>query len=201
MGPAFDRPYRLRHGIVAGVDEVGRGPLAGPVVAAAVIFSEDYKLRGINDSKQLTPEERETLFPRIQQTAVAVGVGIVESEEIDAINIYQANILAMQKALDALSVRPAFTLIDGPSLKKLPYAHEGIIDGDCKSALIAAASIIAKVTRDRIMLEWHEKYPHYDFHLHKGYSTPRHLERLRAHGPCPIHRRSFAPVAAFFITE
>jgi len=196
MGPGFDRPYHARHGVVAGVDEVGRGPLAGPVVAAAVIFPIGYVLRGLNDSKRLTAEKRTHLFKRIHAMAIAIGVGIVESDQIDALNIFHANVLAMRKALEALSIKPAFTLIDGPSLRWLAYPHEGIIGGDGKSALIAAASIIAKVTRDRIMVELHEKYPGYDFHRHKGYGTPLHLERLRALGPCPIHRRSFAPVAA-----
>jgi len=196
MGPAFDRPYTSRYKVLAGVDEVGRGPLAGPVVAAAVIFPAGYVLRGLNDSKKLTPEKRSSLYLKIQKIAIAIGIGIVDVEQIDALNIFHANVLAMQKALDALHTKPDFVLIDGLPLKKLTYVHEGIIGGDGKSALIAAASIMAKVTRDRLMLELHEKYPGYDFHLHKGYSTPRHLERLRALGPCPIHRRSFAPVAA-----
>jgi ribonuclease HII len=196
VGPAFDRPFRERYGVVAGVDEVGRGPLAGPVVAAAVIFSEGYVLRGLNDSKQLSPQERETLFSHIQRIALTIGVGVVEADQVDALNIFQANTLAMQKALNALSVRPTFTLIDGRPLKRLPYAHQGVVGGDGKSALIAAASIIAKVTRDRMMVAWHEKYPMYEFHRHKGYGTKLHLERLKAHGPCPIHRRSFAPVTA-----
>jgi ribonuclease HII len=195
---AFDRVYRERHGIIAGVDEAGRGPLAGPVVAAAVVFPSEVFIRGINDSKKLTPAAREEFFPLICQKAIAFGIGIAQVEEIDQLNIYQATILAMRRALAQLSVEPALVLLDGLPCRTLPIPHIGVVDGDALSASIAAASILAKVTRDRMMEELDGIYPAYGFRQHKGYSTPAHLERLRSLGPTPIHRRSFAPVAEHF---
>lgn len=180
---------------VAGVDEAGRGPLAGPVVAAAVILPLDCDITGINDSKQLTPERREEAFDKIMRLAVGIGVGLVEEKEIDRINILQATHRAMRAAISGLPLRADFCLIDGYPIRDFEYRHIGIIDGDCKSVSIAAASIIAKVTRDRIMCKFDELYPLYGFARHKGYSTDEHLQNLAAHGVCEIHRRSFAPVA------
>jgi ribonuclease HII len=188
--------------LIAGVDEAGRGPLAGPVVAAAVVFPRDWlqdglprRLYGLNDSKQLTPEEREGYFGLLTTDAqVRFGVGIVAVEVIDTINILQATHRAMTEALAQLQPAPEHTLIDGLAVGAIRLPQTPIIDGDCKSYSIAAASVIAKVTRDRIMLEYHQQYPLYGFAEHKGYATPQHLAALNQHGPCPIHRRSFAPV-------
>lgn len=193
--PEFDQPYYDRYGVIAGVDEAGRGPLAGPVVAAAVILPRHVRLEALNDSKKVPAPLRERLYADIQACAVAIGIGVVEADHIDQINIYQATRLAMRQALMALHVRPAMALVDGRPFKNFDFPHCGVIGGDGKSASIAAASIMAKVTRDRRMVECHREYPGYDFHRHKGYGTPAHLERLRALGPCHIHRRSFAPVA------
>jgi ribonuclease HII len=190
----FDQSYLLQHACIAGVDEVGVGPLAGPVVAAAVILPVSWRHPSLNDSKQLTPEVRKILFKIIQEIALAIGVGIVDHEEIDRINIRQASFAAMRLALAQLKTAPAFVLVDGFRLPHCVFANVGIIDGDAKSAHIAAASVIAKVTRDALMTEFHEKYPIYGFHKHKGYGTPEHLAALRLYGPTPIHRKSFAPV-------
>jgi ribonuclease HII len=179
---------------VCGIDEAGRGPLAGPVVAAAVILDEKRRPRGIRDSKMLTPEAREDLYPRIMKSA-AVGVGIADVERIDRDNILRASLWAMTEAVKALGTRPAFALVDGNMLPELDCAGEAIVDGDALCVSIAAASIIAKVTRDRIMRELGLQYPLYGFEQHKGYSTEAHLIALKDHGPTPCHRRSFAPVA------
>lgn len=181
---------------IAGVDEAGRGPLAGPVVAAACILPlKNLGIRGINDSKLLTPQVREKLFLRItDDPRISFGIGIVQPSIIDQINIYQATIQAMLQAIAQLQPDPDMLLVDG---LKLPHAYiecEKIIQGDSKSMSIAAASILAKVTRDRIMCEYHEKFPEYGFHQHKGYGTERHMEALLKHGPCEIHRFSFEPV-------
>lgn len=176
---------------VAGVDEAGKGPLAGPVVAAAVIFGKDAFIPFINDSKKLTGARREKLFERIQSQALGVSVGLVISSEIDRINILQATHEAMRKAVNSLPIRPGFVLIDGKPVPEFPAPGRAIIGGDRKCFSIAAASIIAKVTRDRIMEEYDIAYPLYGFAQNKGYGTRQHVHALRQHGPCPIHRISF----------
>jgi ribonuclease HII len=181
-------------GPIAGVDEAGRGPLAGPVVAAAVILDRKRIPKGLNDSKQLSADTRETLFPRIMELAIAVGVGEASVDEIDLINIRQATHMAMARAVRALQFEAAFALVDGNDAPALPCPCDTIVDGDAKSVSIAAASIIAKVTRDRMMAALHETHPHYGWARNKGYGTPQHLSALTAHGPTPHHRRSFAPV-------
>jgi len=181
-------------GPVAGVDEAGRGPLAGPVVAAAVILERRRVPKGMNDSKQLTHEAREALFPQIMELAIAVGIGEASVDEIDLINIRQATHLAMARAVRALSVAAAFALVDGNDAPALPCPCDTIVEGDAKSVSIAAASIIAKVTRDRMMAALHETHPNYGWCRNKGYGTPEHLSALTRHGPTTHHRRSFAPV-------
>jgi ribonuclease HII len=188
------RVLKQRPGPICGVDEAGRGPLAGPVVAAAVIFERRRIPKGINDSKQLTPEDREALFPRILETAIAVGIGEASVDEIDLINIRQATHLAMARAVRALSLAPMFALVDGNDAPALPCPCDTIIDGDARSVSIAAASIVAKVTRDRMMVALHEQHPGYGWCTNKGYSTEEHIEALNRLGPCIHHRRSFAPV-------
>jgi ribonuclease HII len=188
------RVLKLRPGPIAGVDEAGRGPLAGPVVAAAVILDRKKIPRGLNDSKQLGAETREELYPRIMAAAIAVGVGEAGVDEIDLINIRQATHMAMARAIRALAFAPAFALVDGNDAPPLPCPCDTIIDGDAKSVSIAAASIIAKVTRDRMMTALHAEHPHYGWLTNKGYGTPEHLDALTRHGPCLHHRRSFAPV-------
>jgi len=181
-------------GLVAGVDEAGRGPLAGPVVAAAVILQKGKVPKGLNDSKQLDAETREELFAHIMFSAIAVGVGEATVDEIDLINIRQATHQAMARAVRALRFQPAFALVDGNDAPALPCSCDTIVDGDAKSVSIAAASIIAKVTRDRYMALLHDAHPHYGWLTNKGYGTPEHLSALNQHGPCAHHRRSFAPV-------
>lgn len=176
---------------IAGVDEAGRGPLAGPVVAAAVIFERDLIIDGVNDSKKLSEKKRELLFHTIHEKAMAVGIGIVSHEVIDRINILQASFLAMNKALDHLSIKPQYVLVDGNFFRHEIFSVENIIKGDSLSHSIAAASIIAKVTRDELMKEMHVQYPQYGFGQHKGYGTKAHIEAIRLHGFSPIHRRSF----------
>lgn len=176
---------------VVGIDEAGRGPLAGPVVAAAVVFPSGTLIKGVEDSKKLSEKKREELFPMIKEQALCVGVGIVNHEVIDRINILQATILAMHKAIDELAVKPDFIIVDGNSFRHDVYPFQNIIDGDEKSFTIAAASIIAKVTRDRLMQEYHVQYPLYGFARHKGYGTKQHLDAIRQYGLCDIHRRSF----------
>jgi len=180
---------------IAGVDEAGRGPLAGPVVAAAVIFPPDSSLNGLDDSKKLTENKREELFPKIHERAMSVGVGWASSVEIDQLNIYRAAQLAMERAIEALAVKPDYLLTDAMPLPRLStIPQKPIIHGDALSASIAAASIIAKVTRDRHMMKLHEKYPAYGFENHKGYGTAEHLEALKEQGICLEHRLTFAPV-------
>ena len=179
---------------VAGVDEAGRGPLAGPVVAAAVILPAKGVPRGINDSKKLSPAERERLCGRLKDCAI-VGVGIVEPDEIDALNIYWATMKAMTLAVDALGHQPSHVLVDGNRLPRWSYQATAIVGGDALSLSIAAASIVAKHTRDTIMIAHAESHPEYEWHSNKGYGCPAHLRALREHGPSPLHRRSFAPVA------
>ena len=181
---------------IAGIDEAGRGALAGPVVAAAVILPEKFRRRRLNDSKQLAPELRQEIYHELVGNAsIAWAVGIVDSIEIDRINILRATHQAMRAAIAALIAQPEHVLIDGLPVFPFPLPQTAIIEGDCLSVSIAAASIIAKVTRDRIMRDFCEKFPEYCFSQHKGYGTPLHLTKLHEHGPCPIHRRSFEPVA------
>ena len=181
-------------GPIAGVDEAGRGPLAGPVVAAAVILDRKRMPKGLNDSKQLSADAREALFPQIMERAIAVGVGEASVDEIDLINIRQATHMAMARAVRALSVAAAFALVDGNDAPALPCPCDTLVDGDARSVSIAAASIIAKVTRDRMMALLHDEHPHYGWVTNKGYGTEEHLIALNLHGPTPHHRRSFAPV-------
>ena len=192
----FDKDfYNKGLSFVSGVDEAGRGPLAGPVVAAAVILPKDIFIDGVNDSKKLTPKKRNLLFEKIKQSAVSYGIGIVDSKTIDEINILQATFLAMKKALEQLSVIPDLLLIDGNHIiPNLKYNQQAIISGDAKSACIACASILAKVTRDNMMLEYAKKYPQDNFEKHKGYGTKAHIEAIEKFGPCPIHRMTFAPL-------
>jgi ribonuclease HII len=189
--------YRVR---VAGVDEAGRGPLAGPVVAAAVILDPNRPIRGLADSKQLTPDERNILAPKIRERAIAWAVGWADRDEIDTINILQATFLAMRRALLGLAVCPTHIQVDGNRLPRIQDLNlgcttEAIIGGDDSHAPISAASILAKTTRDALMVQLDARYPGFEFSAHKGYSTPVHLAALERHKPCPQHRRSFQPVA------
>ena len=176
---------------VCGIDEAGRGPLAGPVFAAAVILPERCAIEGINDSKKLSPKKREKLFGEIESGAVAYGIGFATEQEIDRVNILQATFLAMRRAFDALGVRPDLALVDGNRMPALGVETRTIVKGDSLSASIAAASILAKVSRDRLMDQIDEIYPQYGFAKHKGYGTALHVEMLKNYGPCPVHRRSF----------
>ncbi len=180
--------------VIAGVDEAGRGPLAGPVVSAAVILPENFDVPGINDSKKLSEKKREALFPVIQRHAIAFGIGLADHEEIDQINILQASLLSMKRAVEALSVTPDYLLIDGKFIIDCTIDQRSVIKGDALSLSIAAASILAKVTRDRIMADRDLQYPEYGFRRHKGYPTKAHKEAILTHGPCPIHRKSFKGV-------
>lgn len=188
---AFDRGFPAP---LAGVDEVGRGPLAGPVVAAAVVLPESGWPDGVRDSKKLTPAARERLAALIQDCA-SVGVGMAGPEEIDHLNIHRATLEAMRRAVAALPVAPAHVLVDGKFLPRLDFPATAVVRGDGRSLAVAAASIVAKVTRDRIMAAAAESHPHYGWASNKGYPAPQHLRALREHGPTPLHRRSFAPVA------
>lgn len=179
-------------GTVAGVDEVGRGPLAGPVVAACVVFPQNLLLPGVNDSKKLTPKKREELFGQIFKNAYEVGIGIVGEKTIDRMNILNASLKAMWKAVNKLKNPPEFILVDGnQKIPNLLLPQMTVVKGDAQSLSIAAASIVAKVTRDRIMLKYHRKYPEFCFAQHKGYATKVHVEALKTFGPCQIHRKSF----------
>jgi ribonuclease HII len=198
---AYERPYWER-GIlyVAGVDEAGRGPLAGPVSAAAVILPANVdlveaNLTEVNDSKQLTHEQRSEFLPLIEDRAIAIGVELLDHTQIDTINIFQAAMAGMRGALTRLNPAPEHVLIDGNYPPGSDFPETAIVKGDALSLSIAAASIVAKVTRDRLMIQYAEEYPEYGFEQHKGYATPQHLAALRSHGPCPIHRRSFSVVA------
>jgi ribonuclease HII len=185
--------------LIAGVDEVGRGPLAGPVVAAAVIFHPDRPIAGLKDSKLLSLKQREKLFIEITEMALCWSVARVEVEEIDAINIHHASLLAMQRAVAALATKPHKVLVDGKFAPQLDYETKAIIGGDAIEPVISAASIVAKVIRDREMrYQWHETYPQYGFDQHNGYGTKQHLAALMEHGPTAIHRRSFGPVRAAY---
>lgn len=178
----------------AGVDEAGRGPLAGPVVAATVILSKKEQIAGLNDSKKLSHKKRELLLNEINKKALHIGIGIVDNKKIDEINILQAALKAMEIAVENLTVRPDFLLIDGNKTTSLKIPQKAIIKGDSKCASIAAASIVAKVTRDRIMAEFDSKYPDYNFIKNKGYPTRDHYEMIKKYGPCPIHRKTFKGV-------
>jgi len=180
--------------LIAGVDEAGRGPLAGPVVVAAVILDHPVKLNGLDDSKRLTTARREALYAVICKIAVAWSVVEIPVEEIDRLNILQATLLGMKRAVHDLSPRPHRILIDGNRAPRLDGDVRTIVQGDRLEPVISAASILAKVSRDRCMHEWHRQFPQYGFDQHKGYATAGHLKQLERHGPCAIHRRSFAPV-------
>lgn len=178
-------------GPVCGIDEAGRGPLAGPVCAAAVILPLDCPIEGLNDSKKLTEKMREALYPVILEKALAVGVGWASAEEIDRVNILQAAFLAMQRAVESLPLQPGWVLVDGNRMPPLPMPGETVVKGDAQCASIAAASIIAKVSRDRLLEEWDARYPEYGFAKHKGYGTKAHYEAIQKYGILPIHRKSF----------
>ena len=185
------------YNIIVGVDEAGRGPLAGPVVAAAVSFVPEYQLEGLDDSKKLSPKVREKFFGIIEEQALSYGIGIVSVETIDEINILQSTLLAMKYAVEALSEKPHLLLIDGNKCIDTEVEQWTIVKGDSLSQSIAAASVFAKVTRDRLMEKYHEQFPQYAFNKHKGYGTPLHRALIREHGPCPIHRRTFKGVMEF----
>jgi ribonuclease HII len=190
LGLRFEAPGLL----LAGVDEAGRGPLAGPVVAAAVILDELQPIKGLADSKLLTPRKRATLYDEIRARALCCSIAEATVEEIDRLNILQATLLAMRRAVEGLRLKPGKVLVDGNRIPVLKVAAEAVIGGDATVAAISAASILAKVHRDRLCLSLHEQHPQYGFDGHKGYATREHLSALRMHGACPQHRRSFAPV-------
>ncbi len=191
----FEARYlKANAGPVAGVDEAGRGPLAGPVVAAAVILDRRKVPKGLNDSKLLDAQTRENLFVLVMEMALAVGVGEASVDEIDLVNIRQATHLAMARAVRALALSPAFALVDGNDAPALPCPCDTLVGGDGRSVSIAAASIVAKVTRDRMMAALHDEHPHYGWRTNKGYGTREHLSALGRHGPTHHHRRSFAPI-------
>ena len=191
LGPDWDRP-----GLVAGVDEAGRGPLAGPVVAAAVILDDRQPIAGLADSKVLSPRKRDRLFDEIRAKSLACCIAEASVEEIDRLNILQATLLAMRRAVDGLRLVPLRVLVDGNQLPALPMTAAAIVSGDAKVPAISAASILAKVYRDRLCLALHLDYPDYGFASHKGYPTAAHLAALRKYGACAVHRRSYAPVRA-----
>lgn len=191
----FERmAHRDGYGIVAGVDEAGRGPLAGPVIAAAVVLPQDFNDRLVNDSKKLTPKQRLRSYDVIYRHAKSVGIGIVDAHEIDRINILQGSLLAMTMAVDNLTPKPCFLLIDGKFTIQTEISQKAIIQGDSKSISVAAASIIAKVTRDRLMERYAVEYPQFEFDRHKGYPTKAHRQAILRHGCCPIHRKTFRGV-------
>ena len=191
LGLLWDAP-----GLMAGVDEAGRGPLAGPVVAAAVILDDEHPIAGLADSKVLSEKRREQLFDEIRAKALCCCIAEASVEEIDELNILQATMLAMRRAVEGLRLKPAKVLVDGNRLPTLKIPAEAIVKGDAKVQAISAASILAKVHRDRLCLQWHESHPEYGFAGHKGYPTAEHLQALREHGLTPWHRRSFGPVKA-----
>ncbi len=180
---------------LAGLDEAGRGPLAGPVVAAAVILPWNRPIPGVRDSKTVPPRERERLYYEIVGRAAAIGLGVVDVRDIDRMNIFRATVKAMEQAVFRLNIHPDAVLVDAMALPGVPIPQRAIVHGDATSYLIAAASIVAKVARDRFMTDYHARYPQYEFAVHKGYGTPRHLQRLARLGPCPLHRRTFRGVA------
>ena len=191
LGLLWDAP-----GLMAGVDEAGRGPLAGPVVAAAVILDDEHPIAGLADSKVLSEKRREQLFDEIRAKALCCCIAEASVEEIDDLNILQATMLAMRRAVEGLRLKPAKVLVDGNRLPTLKIPAEAIVKGDAKVQAISAASILAKVHRDRMCLRWHDSHPEYGFAAHKGYPTAEHLQALREHGLTPWHRRSFGPVKA-----
>jgi len=194
---AFERNARSAgYARIAGLDEAGRGPLAGPVVAAAVVLHPDLFIPGVTDSKQVAEPERERLYDEIRGQALCFGIGIVDELTIDEVNIYQATIIAMERALQSLSLQPDYLLLDAMTLSRIFIPQKSLIKGDCRSHSIAAASILAKVTRDRLMRDLHKKFPQYNFEKHKGYGTKEHLALIQKYGPCDAHRKSFNPVAA-----
>lgn len=182
---------------IAGIDEAGRGPLAGPVVAAAVILPSRVNIPGLNDSKKLSANKREELFPKIQEISVTFGLAVVDQKVIDKINILQAARLAMKQAVETLKITPGLLLIDGNQKIDSTLNQWAIVKGDSRSLSIAAASVLAKVTRDRIMDGYHKLYPQYEFNRHKGYGTRLHRNLIQEHGPCPIHRRTFKGVSEY----
>ena len=182
---------------IAGIDEAGRGPLAGPVVAAAVIFPSQVNIPGLNDSKKLSTKKRAELFPKIQEISVSYGVAVVCQKVIDKINILQAARLAMKQAVETLKINPGLLLIDGNQKIDSTLNQWAIVKGDSRSLSIAAASVLAKVTRDRIMDDYHKLYPQYEFNRHKGYGTKLHRNLIQEHGPCPIHRNTFKGVSEY----
>ena len=189
LGLAFEAP-----GLLAGVDEAGRGPLAGPVVAAAVILDDLHPIQGLADSKVLSPRRRDRLYDEIRAKGLCVSVAQASVEEIDRLNILQATLLAMRRAVEGLRLMPQNLLVDGNRIPVLPMQAHAVVGGDAKVPAISAASIIAKVERDRLCADLHARYPGYGFDVHKGYPTAAHLEALRRLGPCPEHRTSYAPV-------
>lgn len=201
MQLSFTIPLELQHEVIAGVDEVGRGPLAGEVVAAAVILDPARPIDGLNDSKKLTVRQRERLHDEILDKALCHALGRASVAEIDSINILQASLLAMSRAVDALSQEPGFIYVDGLHCPRWRFRSAALVNGDARMACIAAASIVAKVTRDREMATLDALYPGYGFAAHKGYPTPVHLQALQALGPCEIHRRSFKPVRSLLSTQ
>lgn len=190
--------YRQGYSGVAGIDEVGRGPLAGPVVAASVILPRDCDYRRYVDSKKLTPDRRERLAEELTEIGAMIGVGVVSEQKIDQLNILQASLLAMKRSLENLRVQPDFLLVDGKFPVPVALPQRPLIKGESRSASIAAASIVAKVTRDDLMRQHHLHYPHYGFLKNMGYPTAEHRQALAKHGPCPLHRRTFSGVREFF---
>lgn len=192
---SFERDLTKKgYKLIGGIDEAGRGPLAGPVVAACVILDIDLPILGIDDSKKLSKSQRESLYLEIKKNAIAIGIGIVDNKVIDEINILRASLEAMIQAVKNLPIKPDFLLIDGQFYPEIDFPKQAIIGGDSKSLSIASASIIAKVTRDKIMLELDKIYPQYGFSRNKGYPTKEHISALKKYGPCDIHRKTFAPV-------
>jgi len=195
-----DRLAESGYTVVGGIDEAGRGPLAGPVVAACAIVPRYFDVSGIDDSKKLTPTQRDRCYDRLVESGVVFSIGVVEADEIDKINILRATHVAMRRSAESIAEVPHALLIDGlPVPNLLNCLHQPIVGGDHLSISIAVASIVAKVTRDRLMCEYGARFPEYGFEKHKGYGTALHLKALRDHGPCPIHRRSFAPIAELLL--
>jgi len=201
-GPSLARERSLMrsgHRLVAGVDEVGRGPLAGPVVAAAVVLPDPWPVKGVNDSKKLDPARRRVLAAAVKQRAVAWTVASATPAEIDRLNIHRASLLAMRRAVNALAPSPDYLLVDGRFVLELSLPQEAVVGGDASCLSVAAASILAKEARDAVMRAMHWIWPQYNFAANKGYATAEHREAVRVHGPCPLHRRSYAPVAQRFL--
>jgi len=198
---SFERElYAQGYRAVAGTDEVGRGPLAGPVVAACVILPQNCDFAQFKDSKKLTPTVREHLAAHLQEIGAVIGIGVVLEQEIDRLNILQASLLAMKQAMENMAGQPDFLLVDGKFQVPVALPQQALIKGDSRSASIAAASIVAKVTRDSLMRQYHLQYPQYSFHTNMGYPTADHRRALAIHGPCPLHRKSFSGVKEFFAT-